>query len=212
MKTSDSKAYAIEYRTSQGLDTALCDEGILVYRIDADVPSGEGTIELVPAHAPPEGFSCDSDAGGYESLQTPAFDLGAGEVSTFNDAGDDLTVEVLSIDATQATISIDYQGGGQPPLDYGRDVVITKISKEGVIKGRLEAEPGAPAGCAADVPLRVRTKNGDKIVATARTTAEGTFRIKVKPAKRPKGRYVQAPEKKAGSDFCLEALSANFKV
>jgi M6 family metalloprotease-like protein len=44
---SERAGYAVEARTQEGNDAVVCRPGVLVYRVNADVPSGKGPIRVV---------------------------------------------------------------------------------------------------------------------------------------------------------------------
>lgn len=41
--------YAIEVRTQEGNDEAVCRSGVLVYKVDADVDTGQGPVKVEDA-------------------------------------------------------------------------------------------------------------------------------------------------------------------
>ena len=86
--TDASRAYVVEAREPVGRDGALCDNGVLVYTVDATVWSGSGPIRVKDGGAAtdPAAARCGTHANG-------ALDLGPGEVSTLHDGP--VTVEVL---------------------------------------------------------------------------------------------------------------------
>jgi M6 family metalloprotease-like protein len=81
-----SVAYVAEVRRRAGQDSRLCDEGVLVYRIDATAKNGSGGMRVMPA------------AGGSDATCGPLahapFDVGADEIDTFTDPGK-VTIRVL---------------------------------------------------------------------------------------------------------------------
>jgi len=84
---SDSFLYAIEVRQPIGQDIRLCDHGVLVYTVDGSKMNASGTIQIQPAHT-------DAPCG---PISDAAFDIGSGEVSTFEDAN--VKVELLAANA-----------------------------------------------------------------------------------------------------------------
>src|SRR3954462_11521030 len=46
---TEKKGYAIEVRTQDGNDEAVCRPGVLIYRVDADVDTGRGPIAVKDA-------------------------------------------------------------------------------------------------------------------------------------------------------------------
>ncbi|MEP6979028.1 MAG: Ig-like domain-containing protein [Thermoleophilia bacterium] len=81
---SPSFVYAIEVRQPIGLDSGLCDHGVLVYTVDGTKLNGSGTIHIQPAHG---GARCGP-------LSDAAYDVGPGEVGTFEDSN--VRVELLT--------------------------------------------------------------------------------------------------------------------
>ncbi|GAA3939278.1 M6 family metalloprotease domain-containing protein [Streptomyces gulbargensis] len=43
---SDTSGYAVEVRTEDGNDEAVCDEGVLIYRVESDVDTGHGPVTV----------------------------------------------------------------------------------------------------------------------------------------------------------------------
>ena len=76
--------YAVEVRQPVGRDVRLCDHGVLVYTVDANTKNGLGPTRIQPAHT-------DAPCG---PISDAAYDLGPGEVSTFEDAN--VKVELLT--------------------------------------------------------------------------------------------------------------------
>ncbi len=81
--------YAVEVRQPLGVDKDLCDKGVLVYTVRADVFNAQGAVHVMQAQP-----SDPSRASACGPLWSAAFDLGSGEVSTFEDAM--VKVEVVS--------------------------------------------------------------------------------------------------------------------
>ncbi|MDP9227122.1 MAG: hypothetical protein M3P18_25400, partial [Actinomycetota bacterium] len=81
---SASFLYAVEVRQPIGQDSGLCDHGVLVYTVDSTKHNATGAIHVQPAHA-------DAPCG---ALSDAAYDIGSGEVSTFEDSN--VKVELLT--------------------------------------------------------------------------------------------------------------------
>ena len=73
----------------------MCDEGILVYSVDASVRSGYGPVQIRPAQASSDGDKL-SRCG---PLYNAPYDSARGEVARFQDNAAGLTVQVLSSNA-----------------------------------------------------------------------------------------------------------------
>ena len=93
--TGLSSAYVIEARRRTGQDAPMCDEGILVYSVDASVRSGYGPVQIRPAQASSDGDKL-SRCG---PLYNAPYDSARGEVARFQDNAAGLTVQVLSSNA-----------------------------------------------------------------------------------------------------------------
>jgi M6 family metalloprotease-like protein/uncharacterized repeat protein (TIGR01451 family) len=83
---SASKAYVVEARVPLGWERGLCDRGVLVYTVDSSKRNVEGPVQIFPAHGATSSSTCGP-------IADAAFDLGPGEVPTFEDAA--VRVEVL---------------------------------------------------------------------------------------------------------------------
>ncbi|MEK6275142.1 MAG: M6 family metalloprotease domain-containing protein [Actinomycetota bacterium] len=93
--TGLSSAYLIEARRRIGQDSRLCDEGILVYSVDAAVRSGYGPVRVRAAQ--PDGNGDAFNRCG--PLYNATFDKASGEVARFVDDAAGLTIVVLSSSA-----------------------------------------------------------------------------------------------------------------
>lgn len=74
VRTGLTSAIAIEARVASGNDATTCSEGVLVYRVHSDTPSGGGPIQVLDGH--PGSLACSG-----ESVYPPLADapLGVGE-------------------------------------------------------------------------------------------------------------------------------------
>ena len=81
-----SVAYVVEARTPLGWESGLCDRGVLVYTVDSTKRNADGPVHIFPAHGATSSTACGP-------IFDAAFDLGPGEVSTFEDSA--VKVEVL---------------------------------------------------------------------------------------------------------------------
>ncbi len=87
--TSAGTAYVIEARRRTGFDAPHCEEGVLIYTVDANVRSGSGPIRVKRAREDTEELHICGP-----SHRAPFSPLEGG-VATFQDAAAGLTVEVL---------------------------------------------------------------------------------------------------------------------
>ncbi|MFN2469935.1 MAG: hypothetical protein ABR583_02895 [Gaiellaceae bacterium] len=92
LKTGPSTAYVVEAREPLGKDAGLCDNGVLVYFVDATISSGAGPIRLRGGNAPPEPLEI---ARCGPRLDAP-LDTGPIEVATYEDKQAGVKVEVLA--------------------------------------------------------------------------------------------------------------------
>jgi M6 family metalloprotease-like protein len=89
--TGPSTAFVVEARRRTGQDARLCEEGVLIYSVDALVHTGDGPIRVQPAQRdrnPDLVNSCGM-------LYNAPFDRAAGEVAHFHNGAAGLTVDVL---------------------------------------------------------------------------------------------------------------------
>ncbi|MEW2548909.1 M6 family metalloprotease domain-containing protein [Streptomyces sp. NPDC047002] len=90
---SGQSGYAIEVRTRTGNDDAVCRPGVLIYRVDASVDTGEGPVSISDA---------TRNSGGCTRLPNVQAELSDATYQpgqTFTDRADGLTVSVLSKEA-----------------------------------------------------------------------------------------------------------------
>lgn len=69
VRTGRHSAYAVEVRGRYGNDSAVCREGVLVYRVRSDVKSGDGPIRVVDAN--PAGDACEEEAVSPQLADAP---------------------------------------------------------------------------------------------------------------------------------------------
>lgn len=112
IKIRPSIAYVVEARDRNGRDSEMCDEGVLVYKVDASVLNAQGV--LVVQAAQPD----DSARIGYYDCApkyNAGFDLGPGEVSVFENTTDGLKIEVLAKGSSGYTVRGTYTPPPPPP-------------------------------------------------------------------------------------------------
>ncbi|MEU9210483.1 M6 family metalloprotease domain-containing protein [Streptomyces sp. NPDC048415] len=90
--TSAKTGYALELRTRGGNDSAVCRPGILVYKVEADVDTGNGPITVYDSH--PDSGGCTRSPNVHAELSDAP--LSPGE--TFKDAKTGVTVRVAGVD------------------------------------------------------------------------------------------------------------------
>ena len=91
-----SSAYLVEVRKRIGEDTRLCEDGVLIYSVDASVRTGNGPVRVRAAQRDGNGDAFNRCGPLYNAT----FDKARGEVARFTDDAAGLTVQVLSSNAT----------------------------------------------------------------------------------------------------------------
>jgi hypothetical protein len=100
-QTSPSFLYAIEVRRHKGNDAnSTCDEGVLVYTVDSTKRNGLAPKFVEPAHVGTDPGRISTCGAKYAA----PFDVGPGEVSTFEDGS--VKVEVLSTDGVNYRVRV----------------------------------------------------------------------------------------------------------
>ncbi|MGE5757367.1 MAG: M6 family metalloprotease domain-containing protein [Sideroxydans sp.] len=89
---SNRKAFVVEVRQLIGVDARLCDDGVLVYSVDAGVASGQGPILVASSASGNDPVLTNRCGPKYNA----PFALGSGQNSVFQDFGAALKIEVLS--------------------------------------------------------------------------------------------------------------------
>ncbi|MFF3452236.1 M6 family metalloprotease domain-containing protein [Streptomyces sp. NPDC002667] len=85
--------YVLELRTRAGNDSAVCRPGILVYKVDADVDTGNGPITVYDSH--PDSGGCTRSPNVQAELSDAPFSPG----ETFKTGTAGITVQVASADS-----------------------------------------------------------------------------------------------------------------
>jgi hypothetical protein len=98
VRTGRFTAWIAELRRPLGVDTAVCDPGVLVYRLDASIPNGDGSIRVHDA-APGSG-----QQGRCSELDIGTLGLAPGKTSTFTDGA--VTIRVVSERAGNAVVRV----------------------------------------------------------------------------------------------------------
>ncbi|MEU0441161.1 MULTISPECIES: M6 family metalloprotease domain-containing protein [unclassified Streptomyces] len=86
--------YAVEVRTREGNDEAVCRPGVLIYRVDADVDTGMGPITVFDAREDSGG--CTRSPNVHAELSDAAYTPG----DTFKDPTGKIHIEIVSADAS----------------------------------------------------------------------------------------------------------------
>jgi M6 family metalloprotease-like protein len=89
---SASRAYIVEVRQKIGVDTDLCDSGVLIYSVDANARNGTGPIRVSSLN----GGKDFEKIKKCDVLYDAPFDVGPAEIASFDDADANLTIEVIS--------------------------------------------------------------------------------------------------------------------
>ncbi|MEV6509576.1 M6 family metalloprotease domain-containing protein [Streptomyces sp. NPDC051642] len=85
--------YALELRTREGNDEAVCRPGVLIYKVEADVDTGMGPVKVYDAHRDSGG--CTRSPNVHAELSDAPFVAG----ESFNDPGRGIRVAVTGADA-----------------------------------------------------------------------------------------------------------------
>jgi M6 family metalloprotease-like protein len=100
-QTSPSFLYAVEVRRHKGNDAqSSCDEGVLVYTVDSTKRNGLGPKFVLPAKMGNDTARIITCGAKYEA----PFDVGPGEVSTFEDGN--VRIDVLSTDGVNYRVRV----------------------------------------------------------------------------------------------------------
>ncbi|MGW0081155.1 M6 family metalloprotease domain-containing protein [Streptomyces sp. NPDC003393] len=84
--------YVVELRTREGNDEAVCRPGVLIYKVDADVDTGQGPITVYDAHH--ESGGCTSSPNVHAELSDAPFAPG----QTFKDPKVKIRIDVAAAD------------------------------------------------------------------------------------------------------------------
>jgi len=87
-----TSGYAVELRTREGNDAAVCREGVLIYKVDADVDTGMGPVTVFDARKDSGG--CTRSPNVHAELSDAAFVPG----ETFKDPRRGVTITVSGAD------------------------------------------------------------------------------------------------------------------
>lgn len=180
--TGPSTAYVVEARRQTGIDAGLCDDGVLIYHVDATVWNGNGPVHVRRAQPDDDALAGYYDCG---PAYNAAYDVGAGEVAVFEEG--DLRVEVLASSDAGYTVRATLAGEPAPePRTHTRALEVT-LKKHLRVQGSLTS-PTGPSRCTAHVPVRVQRKTGTgwKTLGRPDAFANGSFATRVPD--RP-GRY-----------------------
>ncbi|MFD3529925.1 M6 family metalloprotease domain-containing protein [Streptomyces sp. NPDC058664] len=93
---SDTSGYAVEVRTRGGNDEAVCEEGVLVYRVESDVDTGHGPVTVSDSERASGG--CTRRANVHAELSDAPYRPG----ETFTDRANGIRISVLDEDANGA--------------------------------------------------------------------------------------------------------------
>jgi M6 family metalloprotease-like protein len=83
VRTGPHSALVAEARTKTGLDSGICAEGVLLYRVDSAVPTGRGPVRVVDAHPGSHGGEKCSERSPAELAELGDSPFVPGEEHTF---------------------------------------------------------------------------------------------------------------------------------
>ncbi|MFJ8662340.1 M6 family metalloprotease domain-containing protein [Streptomyces sp. NPDC093795] len=90
---SDTSGYAVEVRSQDGNDEAVCEPGVLVYRVESDVDTGHGPVTVSDSERASGG--CTRRANVHAELSDAPYQPG----ETFTDRANGIRIHVLDEDA-----------------------------------------------------------------------------------------------------------------
>ncbi|MDX2563896.1 M6 family metalloprotease domain-containing protein [Streptomyces sp. TX20-6-3] len=89
---SDTSGYAVEVRSKEGNDEAVCEHGVLVYRVESDVDTGHGPVTVSDSEHASGG--CTRRANVHAELSDAPYRPG----ETFTDRANGIRISVLDED------------------------------------------------------------------------------------------------------------------
>jgi M6 family metalloprotease-like protein len=99
VRTGQTTAYAVELRLPLVNDRSSADSGVLIYKVDSSVTSGEGPVRVIDA-------SPNAPAGVHD-LDTACFGTGAGKVRSFTDTAAGVTITVIKQSGENAFVRVE---------------------------------------------------------------------------------------------------------
>ena len=101
VRTGRYTAWIAELRRALGNDAAtICDPGVLIYKLDASIPNGDGSIQVHDA-APGSG-----NQGPCRELDIGTLGVGAGKTPIFSDPATGVTIQVVRDDGEDAVVGV----------------------------------------------------------------------------------------------------------
>jgi M6 family metalloprotease-like protein len=101
VRTGRYTAWVAELRRALGNDAAtICDPGVLIYKVDASIPNGDGSIQVHDAK-PNSGRQ-----GPCTELDIGTLGLAPGDPAAFHDAAGGVTIEVVSESEDEAVVRV----------------------------------------------------------------------------------------------------------
>jgi M6 family metalloprotease-like protein len=108
VRTGPGTAVVAEARTKTGLDSDVCAEGVLLYQVDAAVPTGRGPVRVVDAHPGSHGGPACSARSPEELAELGDAPFAPGEAHTFPGG---LRVRVVGAEAGRYRIRVTVPPG-----------------------------------------------------------------------------------------------------
>ena len=197
--TGPSTAYVVEARRKTGIDAGLCDDGVLIYHVDATVWNGNGPVHVRRAQPDDAALAGYYDCG---PAYNAAYDVGAGEVSVFEEG--DLRVEVLA--STESGYTVRATLAGEPEHQTHARTVALTLKKHLRVRGSVTS-PTGPSRCTDKVTVRVLRKKGIGWKTVGRPVTDTTGAFVTRVPDRP-GRYRVAVDLDTDPlDYCAAATS-----
>lgn len=202
--TGARTAYVAEVRQKIGQDARLCDTGVLLYLVDTTLASGAGAIKVKDAKA-----GSDPNCGPHSFAP---FNVGASEVSSFEDRDANLKLEVLCAVGSSFVVRMSPVGSAGGAVEECKDTTPPVVSVDAPAKAKLAAVRSkglkVPVGCdeACDIELKLsvdsktsRTLNRNVVIGrgTGSLSAAGETKVRVRLTRKGKKQLEDARKLKA---------------
>lgn len=141
VRTGAASFYVAEVRQRAGQDSRLCDQGVLVYTVNTSAETGKGPIQIKRAQSGSDQDKIYSCGPGYDA----PFDLGPGEISTFEDASAQVKIELLRASGGSYALRVTYgRARAEPSGAAGRRRSRARATAPGDRPPPLRAAPPRP--------------------------------------------------------------------
>lgn len=171
IRTGPATAYVAEVRRRLGVDADICDEGVLVYSVDANVETGHRPVVVGSNEKDDDPLSRDVCGPKYNAP------LQAG--GSFSDATAGVSFKVLSESGDAFAVRATFSGFYTAPVETYARASTLKLSRHLVARGRVTSPFLL---CASEIRVRIQRKRGSSwsSVASTLTDASGAFNVKLR--------------------------------